>query len=72
MELHITAVIASGHDSLQRLWNSLWILLPDFIIVKVMQSATHTVELNVLGPFVRNALWEVMLNTCNQVSKKGG
>lgn len=49
MELRLTAVIASGHDSLQRLWNSLWILLPEFIIVKVMQSATDTVELDVLG-----------------------
>lgn len=48
MELRLTAVIASGHDSLQRLWNSLWILLPEFIIVKVMQSATDTVELDVL------------------------
>lgn len=45
------AVIASGHDSLQRLWNSLWILLPEFITVKVMQS--NTVEVNVLG-----AIWQ--------------
>lgn len=43
------AVIASGHDSLQRLWNSLWIFLPEFIIVKAMQSATVIVQLNVLG-----------------------
>lgn len=47
------AVIASGHDSLQRLWNSLWILLPEFIIVKAMQSATVIVQLNVLG-----AIWQ--------------
>lgn len=47
------AVIASGHDSLQSLWNSLWILLPEFIIVKAMQSATVIVQLNVLG-----AIWQ--------------
>lgn len=41
------ALIASGHDSLQRFWNSLWILLPEFITVKVMWS--NTVEVNVLG-----------------------
>lgn len=42
-------VITSGHDSLQKLWNSLWILLPEFIILKAMHSATVTVQVNVLG-----------------------
>lgn len=34
------AVIIAGRDSPQRLWNSLWILLPEFIILKAMHSAT--------------------------------
>lgn len=45
-------VITSGHDSPQRLWNSLWILLPEFIILKAMCSATVIVQVNVLG-----AIW---------------